>query len=382
MFVLNGAVYGSWAARIPAIQNRLDLSAGALGIALAGVAFGALLAMPLAGSWAARAGSRRVTRVALAGACASLAVVALAPSLGILLIATLALGITNGSLDVAMNTQGTAVERRARRLILSSLHAGFSAGGLIGALTGAAAAGAGLDVRVHLALVGGLALAIGLPATRHLLSADADAAPGGPSFARPTRALWALGVLAFCCLLAEGAAADWSAVYVEDALSAPAGQAALAYAAFSATMALGRLVGDRLLRAAGAVGLLRASGVVAGAGLGAALVIATPGAAVAGFALLGAGLSIVVPVVFRSAASTPGAAPGPSLAAVSTLGYLGFLAGPPLVGGLAELTSLPVALGAVAACAAATAALAGATRPVEGAGAPLSSTSAAEPLRV
>jgi MFS family permease len=380
VFALNGVVYGSWASRIPAIQNRLDLSAGALGIALAGVAAGALVAMPLSGSWSARAGSRRVTRSFLVAVCVLLALAGLAPSLGLLIVATFAYGAANGALDVAMNTQGTSIEKHAGRLILSSLHAGFSAGGLLGALIGAAAAAADLDVRVHLALVGAIALAIGLPMTRDLLPADADAAHEGPSFARPSRALWALGILAFCCLLAEGAAADWSAVYVEDALDAPAGQAALAFAAFSATMTLGRLAGDRLAGAFGSVRLLRVCGLVAGAGIGGALLLAMPGAAIVGFGLLGAGLSVVVPIVFRSAASVPGAAAGPSLAAVSTLGYLGFLAGPPIVGGLAEVTSLPAALSVVVVCAAATAALAGATRDA-GAGVPSSAPTAVEPIR-
>jgi MFS family permease len=310
----------------------------------------------------------------------TLVLAALAPSLGVLVLATLAYGAANGALDVAMNTQGTSVEHRAGRLILSSLHAGFSAGGLVGALLGAAAAAGDVDVRVHLAIVGGLALAIGLPITRSLLPAEADAAPEGPSFARPSRALWALGILAFCCLLAEGAAADWSAVYVEDALDAPAAQAALAFAAFSATMTLGRLAGDRLAAAFGSVRLLRACGLIAGIGIGGALLLAVPGAAIVGFALLGAGLSVVVPIVFRSAAAVPGAAAGPSLAAVSTLGYLGFLAGPPLVGGIAELTSLPAALSVVVVCACATAALAGATRGSE-AGAPTSAGTAVEPMR-
>jgi MFS family permease len=380
VFVLNGALYGSWAARIPAIQNRLDLSAGALGIALAGVATGALVAMPLSGGWAARAGSRRATRTLLAAACIAVPLASFAPSLLLLVLGTLALGASNGGLDVAMNAQGAAVERRAGRLIFSSLHAGFSFGGLVGALTGAAAAAAGVDVRVNLVVVGALALAIGLPVTRALLPASADASPEGHAFARPTRALWALGVLAFCCLLAEGAAADWSAVYVEDSLDAPAGQAALAFAAFSATMTLGRLAGDRLAGSLGSVRLLRISGLVAGIGLGSALLLAVPGAAIAGFAFLGAGLSVVIPIVFRSAAASPGGAAGPSLAAVSTLGYLGFLAGPPLVGGLAELTSLPVALSLVVLCAASTAALAGATRGV-GSGVPAPTGSVAEPMR-
>ena len=231
---------------------------------------------------------------------------------------------------------------------------------------------------MHLAIIGALALATGMPVTRHLLPAAADAEPEGPSFARPTRALAALGLLAFCCLLAEGAAADWSAVYVEDSLSAPAAQGALAFAAFSATMALGRLVGDRLVAALGPVRLVRASGTLAGVGLGIAVLVGSPGAAIAGFALLGAGLSVVVPVVFRSAAAAPGSAPGPSLAAVSTLGYLGFLAGPPIVGALAELTSLPVALSVVVLCAVMTAVLAGAT---SGSAHEREVRSAAEPVR-
>ena len=125
-------MYGSWAARIPAIQNRLDLSAGALGIALAGVATGALVAMPLSGGWAARAGSRRATRTLLAAACIAVPLASFAPSLPLLVLATLALGAANGGLDVAMNAQGAAVERRAGKLIFSSLHAGFSLGGLVG----------------------------------------------------------------------------------------------------------------------------------------------------------------------------------------------------------------------------------------------------------
>jgi MFS family permease len=380
VFALNGVLYGSWAARIPAIQNRLDLSAGALGIALAGVATGALVAMPLSGSWAARTGSRRATRTLLTAACIAIPFASFAPSLPLLVLGTLALGAANGGLDVAMNAQGAAVERRGGKLIFSSLHAGFSLGGLVGALIGAAAAAADVDVRVNLVGVGAIALAIGLPMTRALLPASADATPESHSFARPTRALWALGILAFCCLLAEGAATDWSAVYVEDSLDAPAGQAALAFAAFSATMTLGRLVGDRLAGRFGSVRLLRISGLLAGVGLGGALLLAVPGAAIAGFAFLGAGLSVVIPIVFRSAAATPGGAAGPSLAAVSTLGYLGFLAGPPLVGGLAELTSLPVAMSIVVLCAASTAALAGATRGV-GSGFAPQAGSIAEPMR-
>jgi fucose permease len=363
IFLLNGLIFGSWAARIPAVQDRLDLSPGTLGLALGAIAVGALVAMPVSGGLATRVGSAAATRIGLFACCAAVALVALAPSLGVLVVGTFALGAASGWLDVAMNAQGTTVERCAGRLLLSSLHAAFSAGGLLGALTGALAAGVGLDVRVHLALVGAVALVPAVVAARHLLPAGADAAPGGPAFARPSRALLALGVLALCGLLAEGAAADWSAVYVEDSLGASAGVAPLAFAAFSLTMTVGRLLGDRLAARLGPVRLLRACGTTGALGLGAALAIAEPWAALVGFALLGAGLSIIVPLVFRAAASAPGLAAGPALAAVSTMGYCGFLAGPPLIGALAELTSLPAALGLVAVLAGATVLLAGAARP-------------------
>ncbi len=362
IFALNGVIFGSWAARIPAVQDRLDLGEGALGLALGAIAVGALLAMPVSGGLSTRVGSARATRIGIFACCAVVAVVALAPTLAVLVAGTFLLGAANGWLDIAMNAQGTTVERRAGRLVLSSLHAAFSAGGLAGALSGALFAGAGVDVRVHLALVGAVAAVLAVAATRNLLPGGADAATEGPAFARPSRALLALGVLAFCGLLAEGAAADWSGVYLEDELGASAGVAPLAFAAFSATMTLGRLFGDRLAAALGPVRLLRACGTIGAAGLGGALIVAEPAAALVGFAMLGAGLSVIVPLVFRAAAQAPGLAAGPALAAVSTMGYTGFLAGPPLIGALAELTSLPTALVLVAALTAATVALAGATR--------------------
>jgi MFS family permease len=162
--------------------------------------------------------------------------------------------------------------------------------------------------------------------------------------ARPPRRLWALGAVAFSCLLVEGAAADWSAVYVRDELSTSAATAASAYVAFSLTMATGRLLGDRLVERFGPVALLRGGGLLAAGGFGAGLAAgAVPGALV-GFAALGAGLATVIPVVFRAAGSTPGMAPGMALAAVSSTGYLGFVAGPPIIGSFAEAVGLPTAL--------------------------------------
>jgi fucose permease len=365
VFLLNGALIGSWAARIPAVKERLDLGEAELGVALGLVALGALVAMPVSGWMSARAGSRRTTRVTFVAFCAFVALPALAPSYAVLLLAALLLGAGNGSLDVAMNAHGVAVEHRHERPILSSFHAAFSCGALIGAGTSALAAGAGVDVRWQLLAVAAIGLAIGLAACRSLLPAEADHAgeEAGRLLARPPRALWGVGAIGFCALVCEGATADWSAVYIRESLDAPAGVAALGFAAFSATMTLGRFVGDRLTAAWGAEALVRRGGLLAAAALGGALLIAHPAAAVAGFALLGIGIAAIVPVVFRAAAGVPGVAPGVGIAAASTMGYFGFLIAPPIIGGIAELTSLPLALGLLAALGLVIAALATRVRP-------------------
>jgi MFS family permease len=368
IFLLNGLLFGSWAARIPAIRDRLALSDGELGLALAFLPIGAIVAMPLAGALAARVGSRRATRLAFALACLTAGVVALAPSLAALAALALGLGVAMGSLDVSMNVHGVTVERRYGRPILSGFHAAFSLGGLAGAALGAIAAAADLDVRVHLALAAVASAAIGLVWSRRFLPGSADAAAAqDPVFVRPPRRLWALGALAFACLLIEGASADWSGVYIKTNLGAGAGFAALGFTAFSVTMTVGRLAGDRLVARAGSVRLVRLGGLVAAIGFGAALALSAPPAALVGFACLGAGMSSVIPIVFRAAGQVDGIASGVSLSAVSSIGYLGFVAGPPAIGGLAELIGLPAALGVLVALAAAVAALAPTTAPAEAA---------------
>src|SRR4051794_41493346 len=365
IFLLNGALIGSWAARIPAVKEHLGLGEAELGVALGLVALGALVAMPVSGWMSARGGSRRTTRFAFVCCCVVVPLPALAPVYALMLPAALLLGAGNGSLDVAMNAHGVAAGRRHDRPILSSFHAAFSCGALAGAGMSALAAGAGLDVRWHLLAVTALALPIGLMACRALLPADADHAgeEAGPLLALPPRALWAVGAIGFCALVCEGATSDWSAVYVKESLSATASVAALAFAAFSATMTLGRLAGDRLTSAWGAPALVRRGGLLSAGALAAALLIGHPLAAIAGFALLGFGIATMVPVVFRAAAEVDGVAPGVGIAAASTMGYFGFLVAPPIIGAVAELTTLPLALGVLVLLALAMAALAPRVRP-------------------
>jgi MFS family permease len=363
IFLLNGLIFGAWAARIPAVRDRVGLSDGELGIVLACAAVGSILAMPIAGGGAARIGSRRATRAAFALVCLAIGLIALAPTLPVLCALAFFYGASMGSLDVSMNAHGVAVEGRYGRSILASFHAAFSIGGLAGGVIGAVCAGIGLDVRVQLALVAVVSAAVGLTWSRRFLGDDADAiGHAEPVFVRPPRRLLALGVLAFACLLIEGASADWSAVYLRDELGTTAAIAAIGFTSFSITMTLGRVFGDRLVDRFGPEAVVRAGGSVAAVGFGLSLVAAAPVPAIVGFACLGAGMSGVVPIVFRAAGHVPGMSAGVGLAAVSSTGYLGFLVGPPTIGGLAELIGLPAALGVLVALAAAVALLAPTTR--------------------
>ncbi|WP_437821075.1 MFS transporter [Sorangium sp. So ce1078] len=344
MFVANGIAFASWAARVPAVRERLGLSDGALGLALLGIAGGAILAFRAAGPLIARLGSRRVTRVSAVLLCAALPVPALAPSFAALVAALLLLGASNGLMDVAMNAQAVEVERRHGRPILASFHGMFSLGGLIGAALGALAADRALPPAAHLLVVAAV-LAAAVTAAGGALSADArpeapaTAAAGAPAEGRSTR-LVLLGLIAFCSSIGEGAMANWSAVYLRDELHTTAALAATGYAVFSLAMLLGRFSGDGLTQRFGAERLVRAAGLLVAGGLGAALIANVPAAMLLGFGCVGAGLSVVVPLVFRAGASAPGVAPGRALATLATMSYGGFLVGPPVIGLVADHLTL------------------------------------------
>jgi MFS family permease len=344
VFLLNGAGAGNWVARIPAIRDGLRLDTQALGLALLGLAVGSLIGLPVSGALIARFGSRRMTTIAGLAYCACLVLPALAGDAVTLGLALVALGAGAGILDVSMNAAGAAVERRGRRSIMSSFHAAFSFGGLIGAAVGGFVAGRGVAPLPHLglaALIGVGAMAL---ATRPLLPPDASERSTGPAFALPTRGLLLLGAIAFSALLTEGAMADWSAIFLRDARAAGPAAAAYGFAAFSLCMAIGRLTGDWLAGRFGPIGTVRGGGLVAAAGLATALVGQSVGLALAGFAGVGLGLSIVFPLLLSAASRSREVSSGTALAAVSTLGYLGFLAGPPLLGFVAHRTTIGIAL--------------------------------------
>ncbi|WP_228975309.1 MFS transporter [Streptomyces sp. DH12] len=347
VFCVHGAVTGSFATRIPWIQEHAGVSPGQLGLALAFPALGASLAMPLAGAVSHRFGARTALRGLLAMWTLSLVLPSLAPNLLGLCATLFVYGATAGMSDVAMNALGVEVENRLGRSVMSSLHGMWSVGALVGSAAGTVAAHLGADARVHHLLAAAVLTVLGLVFCRGVLdlrSSPGEAAP--PRFALPPRSALVIGAIGFCGVFAEGASLDWSAVYLEDALGASAGTAAASTTAFTLTMAVARLVGDRVVDRFGAVRTVRTGGVAATAG--GVLVVAAPhpAAAMGGFALMGLGVAVVVPLAF-AAAGRSGPNPSQAIAGVATITYTSGLIAPSAIGGLADVTSLTVSFGLV-----------------------------------
>lgn len=349
-FLIHATVSGTWAPRLPAIKESLGLSDGELGTALVGLAIGLVVGTRLAGAPVDRFGSRPVMRVGFPLLAATLVLPGLADSLVTLLLSLFVLGLASGALDVAMNAQGIEVERHLGRPILSGLHGLWSVGLGIGAGLAALAAAIGVDPLEQFAVVAAVLVAASFAFLGGLLPA-ATPEPGESEEqhvpVRWTLVLVLLGVIAFCSFVGEGAAADWSAVYMTQELGTSQALGALAFAAFAVTMATARFVVDPLRSRLGNVVLVRGGSLIAAAGLGGALLVHEPAAGIAGFALLGLGLAPVVPIAFSAAGELDPRATGRLVGRVATTGYVGSVAGPIMIGWLAEATSLRVSLGLV-----------------------------------
>jgi predicted MFS family arabinose efflux permease len=345
IFCLNGLALANWIARIPDVKQQLGLSDQRLGLVLLCLAAGALVSQPTVGWLIGRIGSRRMTTVMLVGFCLSVILPGLAADMLSLMGALFVVGACNGGLDVAMNAQAALVEQRYARPIMSSFHGLWSIGGLVGAALGGLIATLGVSVRAHLFGVAIVATIVALFATRWLVIDDQQRHEAGPSFALPPRALVLLGLIAFGVLFCEGAIADWSAVYLRESLHSSPAIGATGYAVFSLLMAAGRLTGDALALRLGPAWVVRGGGALVTLGIGVAIVSDVPVIAIVGFGLVGAGLACSFPLILSAAARTPGVAANTAIAAMATVGYTGFLVGPPLIGTVAEAVTLRGALG-------------------------------------
>jgi MFS family permease len=378
-FIVLGLADGVWLARIPAVKQHLGLSDGLLGVALLASPVGLVIVATFADRVIDRFGSAWPT---MAGAVAiSLLPVALGLSgnLAQLMVTLLVYGVSGGLMDVAMNAQAVRVEREYRRPLINSFHAFYSFGGLAGALLGGLFAWAGVSLALTFTAVGVplAVVAVGVrrgllqgPESREAAVAGPDGTTRDPGINRPhpeesgipgqetagrpgvagrrhtaAMRIVALALLALCSLLGEGAAGGWSAVYLRDNLGTSAAFAALGYAAFSLTMAFGRLAGDRLAARFGPGRLVSGCGVVAAVGLASALAVTNPAVGVIGFALFGAGLSSTFPQMLSAAGNIETTRSGTGIARVAGGGYLGMLSGPVLIGSCASLIGLRLALG-------------------------------------
>ncbi|GAA2409368.1 MFS transporter [Actinomadura vinacea] len=343
VFFVNGAAFATWAARVPAVRDSLGLSPGALSVALTGLAAGAFVGLPLAGGLVARWGSRRVL-VGAALYLAALPLITLAPRLLHLTAALLVFAIGNSILDVAMNTQGALAERACGRPIMGGLHAMFSLGGVLGAATGGLAVNAGVGVGTHfLATAVALSIACACAAAFLLPDVRRDRA-SGPLITLPTRRVWAPGLIAFCALMGEGLMNDWGALYLNDVAGTSAWTAALGFSVFSGGMVTGRLAADHIRARTGHDRVLRGCVLVAAGGAGLAIALPAPWTGLLAYALIGLGLSAVIPMTFSHTAERSPQQPATAIAAVSTVGYVGFLVGPPIMGALAEWAGLHTAM--------------------------------------
>jgi fucose permease len=344
VFVVNGAAIGLWVAHIPWLQERFDLSKSAMGLVLVGLALAVILAFPVAGQAIVRHGSERIVWVGGIACALAVNLPLLAPHPLLVALGLAVLGGSSATQDVAMNSHGVKVEKDMRRPIMSSLHAGWAFGGMAGAGFAAACAALGLDARVTVAIGSALLVLLLIACVRRIGHGSAAEGDETPGFTLPSRGVVLLAVLCLLVMVTEGAMADWGGLYLRQDLGASAAIAALAYSFFTAGMTAGRIVGDWINHRIGAVALLRWGALLTGAPLGAMLLIGEPAAALIGLFLVGLGVSNGVPLMFSAAGRQPDTPPGPGIAAVSSMGSLGFLAGPPFIGFLADATSLPWAL--------------------------------------
>lgn len=340
-------MYANWTARLPEIELFYDLSHAQLGTILLTVAIGSVVAMPLAGYLNNKFGSQRMTIIGGLCLCALAPFMVLLPDLRVLYGAAFLIGASGGTLDVSMNGQAVEVERNWSKSIMSSFHATFSIGMVLGAGAGALAAKLNISLFHHVlgaAVLGGLFLII---ASKFLIDdyaatqADEESDAG---FIFPTTAILPVAIIAFCGMTGEGSLIDWSALYMNEVVGASTSISALAFGTFGGAMTIGRLLGDRYIDKYGSRKILLSGSVLSFSGLVLAILFPSQLLTFVGFFVVGLGLSNIVPIAYSLAGNTPEVKPAVGIAMATTIGYSGFFIGPPIIGYLADAFDLRVAL--------------------------------------
>lgn len=337
-FFAAGALFATWGVQVPTVKAHYGLSEQTLALAMLAAGVGSITGLTQAGRIVGRLGPRSVAL--MTGLVAALAITLLLATThyAALLLLMFTFGITASLFDVAINVAASEIERQANRPLMSGFHGLFSLGGMAGAGLGSAMQGLGVSPPMHLLTAGVACGLLTIWGCLHM-HAGRDAQSGG-GMVLPRGVLGLIGVLAALGLLCEGAIYDWSVLYMHESLKAAPSTAALAYASFSGAMAATRFAGDWVRAQLSSVRLVQICGALAALGMALTLVTDSPIVALLGFALIGLGLANVVPVLFSAAARVPGVAPADGIAAVAALGYLGMMAGPPLIGMVAEWHTL------------------------------------------
>ncbi|MGY2225287.1 MFS transporter [Pseudomonas gingeri] len=340
-FFIAGFGVAAWAPLVPYAKARAELDEGTLGLLLLCLGVGSIIAMPVAGALASRFGCRRVLTVGTLLICLALPLLATVSSLPLLILGLFLFGAGLGSVDSTVNLQAVIVERASGKTMMSGFHGLFSLGGIAGAAGVSALLGLGLSPLAAIGVVIVLLILALLKAAPHLLPYGSESS--GPAFAVPHGVVLFIGLLCFVVFLAEGAMLDWSAVFLNAERQVPDAYAGLGYAAFALTMTLGRLTGDAIVRRLGAKRVIVIGGITAAAGLALSTLAPAWEAALLGYALVGAGCSNIVPVLYTAVGKQKVMPESIAIPAITTLGYAGILAGPAAIGFIAHASSLSLA---------------------------------------
>jgi MFS family permease len=349
-FFLNGFVYANWVSRLPRIQEQYDADNGTIGVVLLSMSLGAVVAMPFTGWLIIKNGSRLISLASLLIFCLLIPLIPFMAGLVSLIALYFIIGISTGMLDVSMNAQAVMVEQQYRRPIMTTFHAFFSIGMALGAWCGSLFAELKIELSDHLLIVSAASLFAVVWTSFNLIRDKPHATQGmeGPLFRMPDKTLIGIGIIAFCCMMGEGAISDWSVNYMENVALASQVIAPIALSGFALAMTLGRLMGDRFRAMWGDSMLIVYGGLISTAGISTVLLFPFPYVAICGFFLVGVGLSTIVPIAYSIAGNTKHLPSGVGLAMVTTVGYSGFLFGPPLIGFISDVSSLRIGLLVVA----------------------------------
>ena len=339
-FFVAGLTFATWASRIPDVQNKLHLSEAGLGGVLFALPVGLMVSLPISGWLVSRFGSKISVITGALLYPLTLLLLAAATSTLQLTFGLFLFGLFSNLVNIAMNTQAVNVEKLYGRSIMASFHGLWSLAGFTGAVIGTFFVSAGFSPFLHFSIVCGVTGLLVLVSHKFTLPHDTGGSNSKPLFAKPDGRILLLGLIAFCCMLCEGAMADWSGVYFKKVVQANPSFTTLGYVAFTSTMALGRFIGDWLVIKTGVKRMLQLSGTVITTGLLIAVLFPHLLTATTGFLLVGFGVSSVVPIVYGLAGKSKTMSASTALAAVSTIGFLGFLIGPPIIGFIAQAINL------------------------------------------